>query len=180
MNLRKKYNIKILFSKEKIARRIKELGKSISEYYHNSHETIILIGLLKGSFIFIADLCRAITLPHKIDFIITSSYGNSIHSNKNIKILKNLEENIYKKHVLIIEDIIDSGNTLNQIQNILLLHKPKSLSICTLLDKPKRRETNIFVQWTGFTISDEFVVGYGIDYAQYYRHLPYLGKIIKI
>ncbi|MCR3755049.1 MAG: hypoxanthine phosphoribosyltransferase [Candidatus Westeberhardia cardiocondylae] len=178
-NIKNQHNIKILFSKKKIAHRITELGKSINKYYYKKNSTIILIGLLKGSFIFIADLCRKINFSNKIDFITISRYGNNIKSNKKIKILKNLDENIHSKHVLIIEDIIDSGNTLNQIQKILLLQQPKSISICTLLDKPNRREVDIYAKWIGFTVPDIFMVGYGIDYAQQYRNLPYLGKITK-
>ncbi|MCR3754707.1 MAG: hypoxanthine phosphoribosyltransferase [Candidatus Westeberhardia cardiocondylae] len=179
MNIIKQYNIKTLLSKKKIAIRIQELGKSINKYYHAKNNTIVLVGLLKGSFMFIADLCRTITFPHKIDFIIISSYGNNIKTKNKIKIIKNIEENIHKKHVLIIEDIIDSGNTLYNIQNMLLLHQPKSLSICTLLEKKKNRKFKIFSKWIGFKIPDIFVVGYGIDYAQYHRNLPYLGKIIQ-
>lgn len=171
--------IKVLFSAQEISTRILELGHDISKFYYKSSNKVILVGLLRGSFVFIADLCRAISIAHEVDFMITSSYGNSMSSNKDVKILKDLEEDIYGKDVLIVEDIIDSGNTLSLVNHILALRQPKSLSICTLLDKPKRREINVIVNWVGFTIPDEFVVGYGIDYAQMYRHLPFLGKIVN-
>lgn len=107
-----------------------------------------------------------------------SSYGNSMNSSRDVKILKDLDEDIRGKDVLIVEDIIDSGNTLSRVREILQLREPKSLAICTLLDKPERREVNVPVEWVGFSIPDEFVVGYGIDFAQHYRHLPFIGKIV--
>lgn len=173
-----KHTVETMISEQEIAKRITELGQSISEYYQNSSSEIVLIGLLRGSFMFMADLCRAVTIPHEVDFMTTSSYGSSTCSTSDVKILKDLDEDIRGKHVLIVEDIIDSGNTLNRVQQILKLRQPKSLAICTLLDKPNRREVNVLVKWVGFTISDEFVVGYGIDYAQHYRHLPYVGKVV--
>lgn len=139
---------------------------------------MVLVGLLRGSFVFMADLCRAIDLSHEVDFMTASSYGGGMNSSRDVKILKDLDEDIRGKDVLIVEDIIDSGNTLSKVREILQLREPKSLAICTLLDKPSRREVPVPVEWIGFSIPDEFVVGYGIDYAQRYRHLPFIGKVI--
>lgn len=173
-----KHHVEIMISEQEIANRIAELGQSISEYYRDSSSEIVLVGLLRGSFIFMADLCRAVTISHEVDFITASSYYNGMNSSRDVKILKDLDQDIYGKNVLIVEDIIDSGNTLSQVRKILALRQPKSLAICTLLDKPNRREIKVTVEWVGFTIPDEFVVGYGIDYAQCYRHLPYIGKVV--
>ncbi|WWP02380.1 MAG: hypoxanthine phosphoribosyltransferase [Candidatus Dasytiphilus stammeri] len=175
-----KNHVEIMLTKQVIKNRIIKLGHDISEYYKNSNEDLILVGLLRGSFIFIADLCREVIIPHKIDFMTVSSYDNNYISENNVKIRQDLTQNITGKHVLIVEDIIDSGFTLKTICEILMSRYPKSLLICTLLDKPTRREVNINPHWVGFLIPDEFVVGYGIDYAQCYRHLPYVGKIKNI
>ncbi|WWP01378.1 MAG: hypoxanthine phosphoribosyltransferase [Candidatus Dasytiphilus stammeri] len=172
-------NVEPIFSQQIIKDRVIKLGQDISRYYKTSNSELILVGLLRGSFIFIADLCRELTIAHKIDFMIVSSYGNQKNSSGNVQIRKDLDYNIYGKDVLIIEDIIDSGKTLKKVYEILLLRAPSSLLICTLLDKPKRREVQINAYWIGFEIYDEFVVGYGIDYAQRYRHLPYIGKILN-
>ncbi|UDG79833.1 Hypoxanthine phosphoribosyltransferase [Candidatus Steffania adelgidicola] len=169
--------MEIMISEKEIEKRISELGQSISAYYRNSGSAMVLVGLLRGSFIFMADLCRTITISHEVDFMTASSYGRSMSSSRDVKILKDLDEDIFGKDVLIVEDIIDSGNTLSRVHEILALRQPKSIGICTLLDKPDRREVTVAVAWVGFTIPDEFVVGYGIDYAQRYRHLPYIGKI---
>lgn len=171
-----KHSVEIMISEKKIKSRICELGKQISENYHNSK--MILIGLLRGSFIFIADLCRAIKIAHEVDFMTISSYGNGMLRSYDVKILKDIDEDIFSKDVIIIEDIIDSGHTLKKVKEILSLRSPRSLSICTLLDKPEKREVYVKVDYIGFSIPDEFVVGYGIDYAQNYRHLPYIGKIV--
>ncbi|MGL5737454.1 MAG: hypoxanthine phosphoribosyltransferase, partial [Plesiomonas shigelloides] len=138
----------------------------------------VLIGLLRGSFMFMADLARSIDLPQEVDFMTASSYGNSMNSNRDVRILKDLDDDINGKDVLIVEDIIDTGYTLSKVREILSLRSPKSLAICTLLDKPERREVEVPVEWVGFTIPDEFVVGYGIDYAQKYRNLSYIGKVV--
>ncbi|CAJ0991315.1 Hypoxanthine phosphoribosyltransferase [Pantoea sp. Nvir] len=169
-----------MISEEVIAARIARLGKEISARYCNSGSEIVLVGLLRGSFIFMADLCRSVAVPHKIDFMITSSYGSSMSSSRDVKIRKDLDEDICGKDVLIVEDIIDSGNTLSKVQEILCLRSPQSLAICTLLDKPSRREVDVKVDYVGFSIPDEFVVGFGIDYTQCYRHLPYIGKVVLL
>ncbi|MCS6742121.1 hypoxanthine phosphoribosyltransferase, partial [Acinetobacter baumannii] len=128
-------------------------------------------------FIFMADLCREIEVPHEVDFMTVSSYGNGMTSTRDVKIIKDLDEDIRGKDVLIVEDIIDSGNTLNRVKEILSLREPASIAICTLLDKPSRREVDVPVEWIGYSIEDKFVIGYGIDYAQRYRHLPYIGHV---
>lgn len=173
-----KHHVEVMISEQEIAKRIAELGQSISEHYRDSGSEMVLVGLLRGSFMFMADLCRAVTVSHEVDFMTASSYGSGMSSSRDVKILKDLDEDIRGKDVLIVEDIIDSGNTLSRVREILALRQPKSLAICTLLDKPDRREVKVTVEWVGFTIPDEFVVGYGIDYAQRYRHLPYVGKVV--
>lgn len=171
--------VKVIISEKEIHVRISELGKEITNNYRNSNKKMVLIGLLKGSFIFLADLCRRIKVSHKVDFIMTSSYGNNTISTGTVEIIKDLEENIYNKNVLIIEDIIDSGHTLNKVINLLKLRNPKSIAICTLLDKPECHEVNLNINYVGFYIPNDFIVGYGIDYAQHYRHLPYIGKVVS-
>ncbi|MEB5971925.1 hypoxanthine phosphoribosyltransferase [Pantoea dispersa] len=172
-----KHTVDVMISEQEIATRIAELGKQISEHYRDSGSEMVLVGLLRGSFMFMADLCRAIDVAHEVDFMTASSYGSGMASTRDVKILKDLDEDIRGKDVLIVEDIIDSGNTLSKVREILRLREPKSLAICTLLDKPERREVEVPVEFVGFTIPDEFVVGFGIDYAQRYRHLPYIGKV---
>ena len=173
----KKHTLEMMISTDDIQKRVIELGQQISQDYQHSQNELILVGLLRGSFIFMADLSRAITVGHEVDFMTASSYGNAVVSNRDVKILKDLDEDIRDKDVLIIEDIIDTGNTLSKVLDILKLRHPRSIEICTLLDKPSRREVNVPVKYIGFSIPDEFVVGYGIDYAQHYRHLPYIGHV---
>ncbi|GLT20166.1 hypoxanthine phosphoribosyltransferase [Vibrio zhanjiangensis] len=172
-----KHTVEVMISEQEVQARVSELGKEITQYYQGS-ENLVLVGLLRGSFVFMADLARKIELTHQVDFMTASSYGNSMESSRDVRILKDLDDDIKGKDVLIIEDIIDTGNTLNKIREILSLREPKSISICTLLDKPSRREVEVPVDWVGFAIPDEFVVGVGIDYAQNYRHLPYIGKVV--
>ncbi|QIE01932.1 hypoxanthine phosphoribosyltransferase [Buchnera aphidicola] len=174
-----KHNIQIIITEKELNIRVEELGQAITTKYKDSKNKMILIALLRGSFIFIADLCRKINMQHEIDFMTTSSYGRGIISSGDVKIIKDLDEDIYNKHVLIVEDIIDSGKTLSKVLDILKLRNPKSLSICTLLDKPKCREVDLHVDFIGFSIlKNFFIVGYGIDYAQSYRYLPYIGKVV--
>ncbi|MCX8957796.1 hypoxanthine phosphoribosyltransferase [Erwinia psidii] len=175
-----KHTVDIMISEDEIARRIAQMGRQITERYRDSDSGIVLVGLLRGSFMFMADLCRKIEVTHEVDFMTASSYGSGMSSTRDVKILKDLDEDICGKDVLIVEDIIDSGNTLSRVREILSLRQPKSLAICTLLDKPDRREVDVSVEYVGFTIPDEFVVGYGIDYAQRYRHLPYVGKVVML
>ena len=175
-----KHTVEVMISEAEIRNRIAELGQQITEDYRDSGSDMVLVGLLRGSFMFMADLCRTIDVSHKVDFMTASSYGSGMSSSRDVKILKDLDEDIRGKDVLIVEDIIDSGNTLSKVREILSLREPKSLAICTLLDKPSRREVNVNVEYIGFSIPDEFVVGYGIDYAQRYRHLPYIGKVVML
>ncbi len=172
-----RYHIEVLIPKNKIGQRVKELGRRITEDYRES-EDVILVGLLRGSVVFLADLSREIKLEAKIDFMVVSSYGGSMESSREVKINKDLEEDIRNKDVIIIEDIIDTGYTLEKVRDYLLLKKPASFKICTLLDKPERREVPVEIDYVGFKIPDVFVVGYGIDYAQKHRNLPYIGKVV--
>lgn len=172
-----KHTVDVLISERDVKARIAELGRQITENYRDSSRELVLVGLLRGSFMFIADLCRTIEIPHTVDFMTATSYGNGMTSSRDVKIMKDLDEDIFDKDVLIVEDIIDTGFTLNKVREILALRKPKTLAICSLLDKPSRRETCVPVEYVGFSIPDEFVVGYGLDFAQRYRHLPYIGKV---
>ncbi|MCP1438073.1 hypoxanthine phosphoribosyltransferase [Erwinia persicina] len=175
-----KHTVEVMISEQEIAKRIAELGQQITENYRDSGSEMVLVGLLRGSFMFMADLCRRIEVSHEVDFMTASSYGSGMSTTRDVKILKDLDEDIRGKDVLIVEDIIDSGNTLSKVREILRLREPKSLAICTLLDKPERREVEVPVEYVGFTIPDKFVVGYGIDYAQRYRHLPYVGHVVML
>ena len=170
-----KHTVDVMISEQEVKTRIAELGRQITEHYRDSGSDMVLVGLLRGSFMFMADLCRAIDVPHEVDFMTASSYGSGMSTTRDVKILKDLDEDIRGKDVLIVEDIIDSGNTLNKVREILALRGPKSLAICTLLDKPERREVQVPVEYVGFSIPDEFVVGYGIDYAQRNRNLPHVN-----
>ncbi|QLB12437.1 hypoxanthine phosphoribosyltransferase [Bisgaardia hudsonensis] len=175
----KKHHVETLISEQDIRSRIKELGDEITQFcHHKSIDNLIVIGLLRGSFMFMADLVREIKLPLEIEFMTTSSYGSNMTTNHDVKITKDLDGDIKNKHILIVEDIIDTGYTLQKVREILLLREPQSLAICTLLDKPSRREVDVPVDWVGFTIPDEFVVGYGIDYAQHYRNLGFIGQVV--
>nr|P57291.2 RecName: Full=Hypoxanthine phosphoribosyltransferase; Short=HPRT [Buchnera aphidicola str. APS (Acyrthosiphon pisum)] len=174
-----KHTLQVIITEKELDIRVRELGQEITKKYRNSRNKMILIALLRGSFIFISDLCRRIHIEHEIDFMTTSSYGRGMLSSGDVKIIKDLDEDIYNKNVLIVEDIIDSGKTLSKVLDILKLRNPKSLSICTLLDKPECREVNINVDFIGFSILENFfIVGYGIDYAQSYRYLPNIGKVV--
>ena len=178
------YSIETLISKEQISEKIKELANQIKKDLGteiNNHNEIIFVGLLRGSTIFLSDLVRELNIDEaKIDFMVVSSYGNDMNSSRDVKIKKDLEEDILDKNIIIVEDIIDTGHTLKKVKEMLELRNPKSIKICTLLDKPERREVDINVDYTGFKIPDEFVVGYGIDYAQKHRTLPYVGIVKKI
>lgn len=175
----KKHHVDVLISEEDVKSRIVALGKEITAFYQAKQiDKLIVVGLLRGSFMFMADLVRELKLPIEIEFMTTSSYGNGMTTNHDVRISKDLEGDIRGEHVLIVEDIIDTGYTLEKVREILNLREPASLAICTLLDKPSRREVQVPVEWVGFEIPDEFVVGYGIDYAQHHRHLGYIGKVI--
>lgn len=167
----------VMISAEEIHAKVKELGAQIDAHYANSDKELVLIGLLRGSVIFMADLCRAITKPHELDFMTVSSYGGGTVSTRDVKILKDLDGEIRGKDVLVIEDIIDSGNTLSKVLEILETRQPNSIQLCTLVSKPSRREIDLDVQFLGFEVEDKFIVGYGLDYDQKYRHLPFIGEI---
>ena len=164
--------IKVLISEEEVDARIRELGEKISKEYEGKQ--IHLICVLKGGVFFMCELAKRITVPVSMDFMCVGSYGDGTKSSGVVRLAKDLDESIENKEVLIVEDIIDSGNTLYYLMDVLRQRKPASLRLCTLLDKPDRRVKDVHVDWTGFEIPDEFVVGYGLDYAQKYRNLPYI------
>ena len=175
----KKHHVDVLISEADVKSRIAALGAEITQFYQAKQiDKLIVVGLLRGSFMFMADLVRELKLPVEIEFMTTSSYGSGMTTNHDVKISKDLEGDIRGEHVLIVEDIIDTGYTLEKVREILNLREPASLTICTLLDKPSRREVQVPVEWVGFEIPDEFVVGYGIDYAQRHRNLGYIGKVV--
>lgn len=161
---------KVLVDKETIQKTVKELGKRISTDYEGKE--LIMVGVLKGGFVFLADLMREITIPVVIEFMSVSSYGNSTKSSGVVKIIKDLDVDISNRHVLIVEDIIDSGLTLNYLKELLLSRNPLSVKLCSALDKPSRRKVNLEIDYRGIEIPDEFVIGYGLDYREKYRNLP--------
>ncbi|KXG75909.1 hypoxanthine phosphoribosyltransferase [Thermotalea metallivorans] len=165
----------ILFSREEIEKKIGELGNKIADDYRG--KDLVLVGVLKGANVFMSDLMRKINIPLTIDFMAVTSYGLSTESSGVVKILKDLDHSIEDKDVLVVEDIIDTGLTLHYLCENLLSRKPKSLKICALLDKPDRRKIDIPIDYKGFDIPDEFIVGYGIDYAEQYRNLPYIAAL---
>ena len=167
--------IRVLISEEEVDAKIAEIGKQISEDY--AGESVHLLCILKGSVFFTCELAKRITVPVSLDFMSVSSYGDGTKSSVIVKIAKDLDETIEGKNVIVIEDIIDSGRTLHYLLDVLQKRNPKSMKLCTLLDKPDRRVVDVEVDYTGFAIPDEFVVGYGLDYAQKYRNLPYIGVV---
>jgi hypoxanthine phosphoribosyltransferase len=169
---------KTLISSEDMFKRIEALGKQISEDYEGKDITAICV--LKGGVMFMADLVKSITQPLSMDFMAISSYGNETSSTGVVKIIKDLDESIEGKHVLVVEDIIDSGRTLNYLVKILEERNPSSIKICTLLDKPERRVVDVHVDYVGFAIPDQFVIGYGLDYMQLYRNLPFIAVVDHI
>jgi hypoxanthine phosphoribosyltransferase len=166
-------NITVMIDEEKLKARIEELGAQISKDYEG--KTLKLICILKGSVIFTCELAKRITVPVLFDFMQVSSYGSGTTSSGTVRIKKDLDEDIEGQDVLVVEDIVDSGNTLYRLLPMLRERKPASLKVVTLLDKPERREVPMEVDYNGFTIPDEFVVGYGLDFDQKYRHLPFVG-----
>ena len=167
--------VKVLLSEEEVAKRIDELGRKISEDY--AGRQVHLICVLKGGVFFMCELAKRITVPVSMDFMSVSSYGDGTSSSGVVKIAKDLDEALEDKDVLVVEDIIDSGRTLYYLLDILAKRHPNSMKLCTLLDKPERRVRDVTVDYVGFEIPDEFVVGYGLDYAQKYRNLPYIGVV---
>ena len=167
--------IRVMIPEEEVDAKIAELGKKISEDY--AGKQVHLICILKGSVFFTCELAKRITVPVTLDFMSVCSYGDGTASSGIVKIAKDLDETLEGKEVIVIEDIIDSGRTLSYLLDVLGKRKPNSLRLCTLLDKPDRRVANVKVDYVGFEIPDEFVVGYGLDYAQKYRNLPYIGVV---
>ena len=163
----------VLFTEAQLKARVQELARQIERDY--AGKEIMLISVLRGSFIFMADLCRAIDLPCTLDFMAVSSYGKGTSSSGQVQITKDLSEDISGRHIIVVEDILDSGNTLHYLLQLLEHRHPASIRLCTLLDKPERRVKPVEVHYTGFAIPDAFVVGYGLDYAEKYRNLPYIG-----
>ena len=165
----------VLVDEATLQRRIGELGESISRDY--AGKDLLLVSVLKGSFIFMSDLIRAISIPLQVDFMAISSYGKGVVSSGAVRIIQDLMIPIEGRNLIIVEDIIDSGNTLSYLVRMLRERQPASLRIVTLLDKPERREVDVPVDWVGFSIPNEFVVGYGLDYNETYRNLPYIGVL---
>ena len=164
---------RILFSEEELKARVAELGRQITEDYQG--RAPVIISILRGSYIFMADLTRQIDLPCTVDFMAVSSYGTGTTSSGQVKIIKDLSESIEGRDVLVVEDILDSGNTLSYLVELLKARRAASIKLCTLLDKPSRRTKPIYADYVGFPVDDLFVVGYGLDYAEQYRNLPYIG-----
>ena len=169
------HHVEVLLSEEEVDRRINEIGKQISKDY--AGKEVHLICVLKGGSFFLCELAKRINVPVSLDFMSVSSYGKDTKSSGVVKIVKDLDESIKDKNVLVIEDIVDSGRTLSYLMELLKDREPASLRLCTLLDKPERRVVDVKVDYTGFQVPDEFVVGYGLDYDQLYRNLPYIGVV---
>jgi hypoxanthine phosphoribosyltransferase len=170
------YEVVQMISAKSIAARIEDLAREIEAAFAGT-EKLVLVGLLRGSFIFIADLVRELDLPVEVDFLEASSYGDAMQSSREVRILKDLRGEIAGRDVLVVEDIVDTGHTLMHVSNLLRSREPARLKTIALLDKPTRREVDVRADWVGFEIPDEFVVGYGIDYAQRNRNLPFIGKV---
>ena len=166
---------RIFFSEETIKEKVKELGRQISKDYDGKHP--LIVGVLKGSFVFMADLIRNIDIYCDVEFMATSSYGNGTTTTGAVKITKDLSHDIHDRNVIIIEDILDSGVTLSYLKKYLEVRKPASISIATLLDKPARRKADVYADYSCFEVPDAFVVGYGLDYNEVYRNLPYIGVL---
>ena len=172
------YKVETLIKDRDINERVTQLGQIISASYIDTNK-LIVVGLLRGSFMFIADLVRKLDVPVEVDFITVSSYGSEMTSSGNVKILKDLDGDISGHDVLLVEDIVDTGKTLEAVIEMLETRMPNSIKVCALLNKQSRRISNIKADWIGFEIPDEFVVGYGIDYDQRNRNLPFIGKVVK-
>ncbi|NKB66266.1 MAG: hypoxanthine phosphoribosyltransferase [Candidatus Latescibacteria bacterium] len=169
----------ILFQPDQLRTRVNELGQILAQAYANLDRPLLAVGILKGSFIFLADLLRALPLPVEVDLLAVSSYGASTRSSGAVRLLMDADADMDNRDVLVVEDIVDTGLTLSYLLDNLNARHPRSLAVCTLLDKPSRRQVDVKVDYRGFTIPDEFVVGYGLDYAQGYRNLPFIGVLKK-
>ncbi len=171
------YHIDVMISAKAIAARIEDLARLIRDEYKDT-DKLVVVGLLRGSFVFIADLVRELEMNVEVDFLEASSYGNATESSREVKILKDLRGAIEGRDVLVVEDIVDTGHTLTAVLELLRSRHPRKLETIALLDKPARREVPLKATWTGFEIPDAFVVGYGIDFAQANRNLPYIGTVV--
>ena len=167
--------VRVLITEDEIAATVNRLGAEITACYGDIKEDLVVIGLLRGSFIFMADLVRQIKLPLVVDFLGVSSYGDGTVSSGDVKLVMDLDKSIENRHVLLVEDIVDTGNTFSKVIRMMHNRKPKSLRICTFLSKPECRQVPVHIDFCGQDIPNEFVVGYGLDYAQRYRNLPYVG-----
>lgn len=166
----------ILITEEKIQEKNREFGRQLTEQYSDADD-VLMVGILRGCVVFISDLMRELDLPVKLDFMACDSYGNTSNSSGVVRVIKDLSEDIEDRHVLLVEDIVDSGLTLNYLLGYLKARGPRSITTCVLLDKPYRREVEVEVDYSGFEVPDEFLVGYGLDYAQRYRNLSYIASI---
>lgn len=166
---------KVLISEDQIKKIVSDLGARISEDYKDKN--LLMVSVLKGSVVFMADLMRAVTIPCRIDFMSVSSYGSGSKTSGVVKIIKDLDLNLEGYDLLVVEDILDSGKTLDYLLKVLKQRNPASIRICTFLDKPERRQVDLFADYSGTTVPDEFVVGYGLDYDEKYRNLPYVGAL---
>lgn len=164
-----------LIGKEEIAKRVEEMGKEITAHYNEVGGELLVVGLLRGSFIFMADLVRAIEYHHEVDFMTASSYGNATVSSGDVKIIMDLNKPVDGKHLLLVEDIVDTGHTFHNVIELLKLRHPASIKVATMLNKPSRREKEVEIDFCGFDIPDEFVFGMGLDFEQKYRNLPYVA-----
>lgn len=169
---------KPIVTQEQMRTRIRELGRQISVDY--AQKDLVLVGVLKGAFAFYADLARAIRLPLRVDFLVVSSYAGTAKPSGKVKVLTELTEDIAGRDVLVVEDIVDSGRTVQHLRKFLGAKKPKTIKVCTLLNKPERREVDVLVDYVGFNIPNKFVIGYGLDYQQKYRNLPYLAVLNRV
>ncbi|MGE9841423.1 hypoxanthine phosphoribosyltransferase [Selenomonas bovis] len=168
---------KVYFTEKELQAKVRELGRQITEDYKDAKEDIYCVGILKGASVFYTDLVRAIDLPVRFDFMIASSYDNGTSTTGSVKILKDLDYDIEGKHLIVIEDIIDSGTTMSYLLKYFEHRKPASVKLCALLSKPSRRIAEVAIDYCGFEVPDEFLVGYGLDYAEIYRNLPYIGVL---
>ena len=166
---------RIVYSKDQIARRVGELGSEITRFYPDGE--LLVLGLLKGSFIFLSDLVREVTRPLQVDFLVASSYGDSTISSGNVRLLYDPETELEGKHILLVEDIIDTGRTLKRLVELLQARKPRSLEICALLHKQVATERGFVTRFIGFNAPNEFLVGYGLDHAENFRHIPYIASL---
>ena len=170
------YVIDQMISAKAIAARVEALGAEITEAFRDT-DRLVVVGLLRGSFVFIADLIREIGVPCEVDFLEASSYGNDTTSTREVRVLKDLRGTIGGRDVLVVDDIVDTGHTISKVMEMLRARAPRRIECCAMLDKPSRREVDVKARWTGFEIPDEFVVGYGLDYAQNHRNLPFIGTV---